>query len=116
MPKRLFLFVMMFFLIIGSTWMFSIVQVGEEVPGRYETQHPYVGKGVVWEQVFHWPEAGYIAIHFSEFDLEKGDCVEISSPDGAFVYRYDEKGKTVKTGKKQNVIIYKPMAELPYAF
>jgi hypothetical protein len=101
MPKRLFLFVMMFFLIIGSTWMFSIVQVGEEVPGRYETQHPYVGKGVVWEQVFHWPEAGYIAIHFSEFDLEKGDCVEISSPDGAFVYRYDEKGKTVKTGKKQ---------------
>jgi hypothetical protein len=57
-------------------------------------------KGLVTEQVFHWPDAGYIAIHFSQFDLAPGDYVEISSPDGRYYYTYKEKGKVVKGGQE----------------
>ncbi len=81
----------------GSNFVFSIVKVGEEVAERFETPHPYPAvKGVVWEKEFHWPNAGYIAIHFSEFNLAKGDYMEISSPDGKFYYTFSEKGKKVK--------------------
>ena len=80
----LFSFVLLVFL-VGSTCVFSMVQVGEEVSQRLETPHPYrADKGVVWEQEIHWPDAGYIAIHFSEFDLAKGYFVDITSPDGTF--------------------------------
>ncbi|NIO80977.1 MAG: PKD domain-containing protein [Candidatus Aminicenantes bacterium] len=82
---------------VGSTCLYSKVQVGEEVLTKYQTDHPYKGeKGVVWEKTFHWPNAGYIAIHFAEFDLASDDYVEISSPDGRYVYTYKEKGKWVK--------------------
>jgi V8-like Glu-specific endopeptidase len=81
--------------------LYGIQKVGEEVLEKYETPHPYGGKGLVWEQTFHWPGAGYIAIHFDDFELGKGDVVEISSPDGRFEYRYKEKGKVVKNGKKK---------------
>jgi uncharacterized repeat protein (TIGR02543 family) len=91
-------FVMM--LVLGSTSLFSIITVGEEVLERYETLHPYPGKkGVVFEQTFYYPEAGYIAIHFSDFDLAKGDVMEISSPDGRYYYEYKEKGKKIKNRK-----------------
>jgi len=84
-----------------SNVAFAKVKVGEEVLEQYETPHPYTGKGLIWEQQFNWPKAGYIAIHFSKFDLGPGDIIEISSPDGKFRYRYKEKGKDVKNGKKK---------------
>jgi lysyl endopeptidase len=97
MRKFLSVLITIVFMLFASNFVFSIVQVGEEVAQRFETPHPYPGmKGVVWEQEFHWPDAGYIAIHFSEFDLVKGDYVEISSPDGRFYYTFSEKGKKVK--------------------
>jgi len=77
------------------------VQVGEVIKENFASPHPYMGKGLVMEQEFHWPGAGYIAIHFSEFDLAKGDVVEISSPDGNVKYKYKEKGKEVKNSKKK---------------
>lgn len=76
------------------------VKVGEEIYEAYETSHPYTGKGLVWQQKFYWPEAGYIAIHFSKFDLGPGDYVMVSSKDGKFMYIYTEKGKEVKGDKK----------------
>jgi hypothetical protein len=82
-----------------STGLFSKVQVGELVLERAETLHPYYGKGLIYEKVFTYPEAGYIAIHFSKFDLAPGDYVEISSPDGRFYYTYRGKGKAVRSGK-----------------
>jgi PKD repeat protein len=82
---------------VGSTPLFSRVKVGEEVLEKHNTPHPYKGgKGVVWERTFYWPNAGYIALHFSEFDLAPEDYVEISSPDGRYYYRYKEKGKWVR--------------------
>jgi uncharacterized repeat protein (TIGR02543 family) len=58
---------------IGSNSLYGIIKVGEEVAERYETPHPYKG--------------------------EKGlDYVEISSPDGKFVYTFKYKGKKVKHG------------------
>ncbi len=92
------LMVMFLVFTISPTCIFSKIQVGEEVIETYETPHPYTGKGLVWEQEFYWPDAGYIAVHFSNFDLEKGDYVEISSPDGRFRYLFKEKGKDVLVG------------------
>jgi hypothetical protein len=75
-------------------------KVGEIVVQSSETPHPYKAeKGVVWEKEFHWENAGYIAIHFSSFQLAKNDYVEISSPDGTFVYKFKDKGKDVKDKK-----------------
>jgi V8-like Glu-specific endopeptidase len=49
--------------------------------------------------VFHNPGSGYLAIHFSAFDLGPGDYVEITSPDGKFYFTYREKGKVVRGGE-----------------
>ena len=73
MTKRLFVFMAMFVLIVGSTCLFSLVQVGEEVSQRFETPHPYSGKGLVWEQEFSWINEGYIEIHLSELDMANGE-------------------------------------------
>jgi PKD repeat protein len=82
---------------VGSPSLYAKVKVGEEVLKKSQTSHPYEGgKGVVWERTFYWPDAGYIAIHFSEFSLASNDYVEISSPDGRFSYVYKGKGKWVK--------------------
>jgi PKD repeat protein len=82
---------------VGSTCLYSKIKVGEEVLKKHQTTHPYNGrKGVVWEKTFYWPNAGYIAVHFAEFDLAPDDYVEISSPDGRLLYTYKEKGKWVK--------------------
>lgn len=86
----------------GSTTVFAKVQVGEAVVEKVETTHPYIGsdKGeAVFERVFHYPDAGYIAIHFSKFDLAPGDYIEISGVDGKYAYTYEGKGKVVDDGK-----------------
>jgi hypothetical protein len=99
--KKFLCVLFMGLLIVGSTGVFSKVKVGQEVLERFETQHPYPAeKGVVFEKSFYYPNAGYIAIHFSEFDLAKGDIVQISSPDGRFVYEYSEKGKKIRNRKE----------------
>jgi hypothetical protein len=96
--KRLFLFFMLTVLALG---LYSQpVQVGDEVLESFATPHPYKGRGVVFEQVFHNPGSGYLAFHFSAFDLGPGDYVEISSPDGKFSFTYKEKGKVVRGGEE----------------
>jgi hypothetical protein len=85
------------FVCLGSTCLHSRVTVGEHVFEAVNSPHPYPGR-TVWEHVFHSPNAGYISIHFSKFDLRPGDYVEISSPDGKFYYTYREKGKVVRGG------------------
>jgi hypothetical protein len=77
----------------------GFIKIGEEVLETFETTHPYGGTGAVWEKTFTWPEASHISIHFAEFDLAPGDYVEISSPDGAYSYRYAGKGKEVRGGE-----------------
>jgi hypothetical protein len=97
----LVLFVTLVSLFAASTPVFGKVKVGEHMMEQYETSHPYASKkGIVYEKEFHYPNAGYIAIHFSEFDLANGDYVQISSPDGQFVYTYKDKGKKVKRGQE----------------
>jgi PKD repeat protein len=87
------LFLMCF---LSTTWLQAKVQVGEEITQTFETAHPYKGeKGILWEQEIHYPNASYISVHFTSFDLSKGDYVEISSPDGQHVYKYKRKGKKV---------------------
>jgi hypothetical protein len=98
--KRSILMLIVLGLMISPS-LLAKIKVGEEVSQRFETPHPYKGeKGVVWQQEFHWPNAGYIAVHFAEFDLAGSDYVEISSPNGKHVYKYKDKGKKVKHGKE----------------
>jgi hypothetical protein len=92
MRKVFSVFVVLLFL---TMFGFSSVQVGEPVLERFETPHPYNGKGLVYEQVFHNPGSGYVSIHFAKFDLPHGDYVEISDPSGQYVYTYRGKGKSV---------------------
>jgi hypothetical protein len=98
MRKLFWVFLVATLILICPSDLFPKVKVGEEVEQTFETPHPYTGKGVVWEQEFNWPGAGYISIHFSEFDLAKGDYIEIFSPDGRFYYTYKENGKKVNRG------------------
>ncbi len=100
MKKLVSVFLTLFLLTFGSTCLFSIIKVGDEIAEKVETTHPYMGgHGVVFEREFHWPNAGYIAIHFSNFNLRPGDYLEISSPDGQFGYLYDGRGKVVRDGQ-----------------
>jgi hypothetical protein len=86
--------------VVFSPYLSSKAKVGEIVVQTFETPHPYKAeKGVVWEKEFHWSNAGYIAVHFSTFELANGDYVEISSPDGKFNYVFKDKGKDVKDKK-----------------
>jgi PKD repeat protein len=97
--KKLFtLFVLAAFLAVGSTCLFSKIQVGEQVVEKIDTPHPYQGKGIVWKKKFHIPDAGYIAIHFRKFNLAPGDKLVIADPSGKFVYKYKGKGKVVRGG------------------
>lgn len=88
--------------VLLSFSLYGQIQVGEIMSEQYESPHPYRGEGgIVWEQVFHWPEAGYITVHFSAFDLAPGDYVEVSSPDGKHSCRYTGQGKKVAAGVEE---------------
>ncbi|MCI0470946.1 MAG: trypsin-like peptidase domain-containing protein [Candidatus Aminicenantes bacterium] len=99
--KKVFLVLLVFSLVtlFFSNSLPAKIKVGEEVIERTATPHPYNSR-MIWEQVFHWPQAGYIAIHFSRFDLAPGDYVEISNAAGTISYTYKGKGKVVRGGKK----------------
>jgi hypothetical protein len=99
--RKLFSLLFIVTLVLGfsSIDLSAKVTVGEHVFETVDTPHPYAPKkGIAFEKVFHYPEAGYIAIHFSNFDLARGDTLEITSPDGMHYYTYTEKGKKVKDG------------------
>jgi len=104
MKKLVLMFILVALVFLPG--VFAQEKVGEIVIQKFESPHPYVGKsGVVWQQEFYYPNAGYIAIHFSSFDLASSDYVEISSPDGRFSYKYKDKGKDVvhKKGKIEQI-------------
>ncbi len=48
---------------------------------------------------FNWPNASYISIHFTDFDLADGEYVEVTSPEGTYSYHYEGKGKVVRNGE-----------------
>ncbi|MCU0223919.1 MAG: trypsin-like peptidase domain-containing protein [Acidobacteria bacterium] len=68
-------------------------RIGEYEPLSISTPHPYpsYGAGPI-EQEVRFPGATYVRLHFSRFALNDGDWVELTSPDGAQVWRYAGKG------------------------
>lgn len=48
---------------------------------------------LVWSHVLSFPEAEYVAPHFSRFDLPAGAYVVVTSRDGSRSWRYEGKGK-----------------------
>jgi hypothetical protein len=98
--------------LVFSPSLFSKIEVGEKVKQTFETPHPYPGeKGVLWQKEFYHPEASYIAIHFSKFELANGDYVEISSPEGSFKYTYKGKGKKVKRFNDKKKLVEKEISQ-----
>jgi Trypsin-like peptidase domain len=97
MRKHLIVFIVV--MMVLASIGFSAVKVGEPVIEKFDSPHPYKGAaGVVWEKIFHYPNAGYVSIHFSKFDLAPGDYLEIFSGDEQVRYAYKGKGKVVNGG------------------
>lgn len=73
----------------------SPVKVGETLDYTASTSHPYpVGnenRPVVWSDTVTSPGAAWLRIHFTGFDLAKGDFVTVRGVKGE-IYRYEEKG------------------------
>lgn len=80
-----------------TTSLVAKVQVGDVVNEKFETPHPYIS-GQALEKVFYWPNASYISLHFSQFELAPGDFLVVSDPAGLVSYKYDGKGKEVRGG------------------
>ena len=77
-------------------------RIGEEASVQKETSHPVrlVPAGVqAWRDVFSWPKASYIAVHFDRFELAPGEKVVVRSPDGRYEYSFEGEGKPGSGGK-----------------
>ena len=74
------------------------VRAGEYVAYEVETNHPYARSGASVPEltrvdVVSHPGATFISIHFSRFDLARGDFVVISSPDESQQRVYTDLGR-----------------------
>jgi hypothetical protein len=67
------------------------IQVGEIEPAQIEVSYLRENS---FRQVVHYPDASYIKVHFSRFDLLPGDTVTVSSPDGSQHISYPGSGYT----------------------
>jgi hypothetical protein len=87
-------------LLVLSSVGFAKVQVGEPVFESFSTPHPYKGgQGLVMEKIYHYPNAGYISLHFKDFELAPGDRLEIMSGDEMVKHVYRRNGKVVASGE-----------------
>ncbi len=74
------------------------VKIGNEFAISIHTQHPYnpTGReGLVFEKEFYSKYSAYIKLHFRNFDLAKGDYVEIVSPNTGESVIYADQGKII---------------------
>jgi subtilisin-like proprotein convertase family protein len=72
------------------------LQVGEPVPFRAESPHPYPAGPAnlpAWEITIQHPGATFISVHFERFELGRGDRLVVRSADGAQRYVYTERGR-----------------------
>ncbi len=76
----------------------GVFRIGTEHDQNISVRTPASASGILYEKSFYSKDAGYVKIHFSDFDLAPGDYVEVYSPntDESLVYR--SKGKTVREG------------------
>ncbi len=77
------------------------VKVGEEQRVQIATPHPVPAAPQaepIWQDVILWPEASYIAVHFSRFDLAPGEKVVVHTPDKSHSYTFTGRGKPLAPG------------------
>jgi len=78
-------------------------QVGTKEPESFQPSQEDTfeirNNGLSEEKVFNSPGASYIAVHFTKFNLAKGDYVTVSDPQGNYLSRYEGKGKVVRGGE-----------------
>ena len=72
------------------------LKVGEVRSMRLESPHPYPlgtnARPVVWTDRVVSAGAEFVRVHFSSLSLAKGDYLTVSSPDGAQVWTYRDRG------------------------
>ena len=70
------------------------MKVGELEPVSLATAHPYpAGSGANAQQwIVSYPDATYIRVHFSRFDLAPGDTVQISDAAGNESFVFEGQG------------------------
>ncbi len=75
-------------------------KIGNEVSVDISTEHPYGTEkaGVVFQKEFYSENAGYVKIHFKDFNLGVGDYVRVYSPDTQEEVFYADKGKIIADG------------------
>ncbi len=87
-------------LVLGSglapAW--SQIEVGRHEAVRIDSAKYYRGvrRGaprVVWSEVVQRPGAGYLALHFTEFELAPGDALVLTDADGGQTLRLEGRGK-----------------------
>lgn len=85
-------------IVASSLLAWGKIVVGEDIQITLESGHPYgtVDRAVsalVWSESLHDSRATYIAPHFAQFELAKGDWVIVRSPDGSQSWRYEGLGR-----------------------
>ncbi|KAF1321461.1 hypothetical protein FI667_g11857, partial [Globisporangium splendens] len=66
----------------------GILQIGTQ-----EALNITVASGISRDDTVSYPDASYIAVHFSNFDLPEGDLVVVRSPDSSVAHFYTGKGR-----------------------
>ena len=74
------------------------IQAGDHIPARIDTPWNYKGVSdsrfaVTWTYELWHPDATYIAIHFTDFDLAPGDYLIVSDASGRQSYTLQGRGK-----------------------
>jgi lysyl endopeptidase len=84
----------------------GLTQVGDSIPIRIDSPHPYVGLStakpqLVYSREIYHPGASFVSPHFSRFELAEADYVIVRSPDASRSWRYERYGKNER-GKLGN--------------
>ena len=80
------------------SWSNSNPRLVQAANRRDETIEIVSHRGVVSEEIeVHVPEASFVKLHFSKFELPHGVIIEVSNPGGTEVYRYSNSWKDALT-------------------
>ncbi|TYZ66517.1 hypothetical protein PybrP1_013099, partial [[Pythium] brassicae (nom. inval.)] len=61
--------------------------------GTEEAMNVTVSAGLSRDDIVSYPQASYVAVHFSNFNLPEGDIVVVRSPDASVSHFYTGKGR-----------------------
>ena len=80
----------------AGSWAQGPVRAGDLREFKAETPHPYplgeMSRPAVWQDRIFSPGAEFLRVHFDRFQLDVGDFVTISNPEGTQQHVYRDRG------------------------